>query len=331
MHRTEANGLFRPIATLTAVPSARRRRTRFLAALLLPLATNLPANAAERNLLGGSTPEFVEMARRVQHGGADEKAEFARVSLDEMAYAFLEEAQRARDEPPDPKKPRNEEKDPRKWAAATDAYAGRLMDMSESIVLGAHVDVRVAQEGAVILVISGRNVIVSGPRIDRPEVLERRIMERICLDADCLQLAGSSFAPADYRPVGGRWSFEDPSAPIFSTSNGLNFLFEDSNNLAGKERACLAVAQELEEIMRTLKDMMSRRALVDWDAIAVINDPARTTQQLRINRNGDFVQLPLPQLALTPYVLQSALPWLHSQIEGRYRQHYVQLPPNTFN
>lgn len=300
-----------------------------LAVLLLSLMSSW--SAAERNLLGGSTPEFVELARRIEHSLPEEKAEFARVALDEMAFAFLEEAQRAREEPPDPKKPRNEEKDPKKWAASTDAYANRLMELSESIVFGATVDVRVAQEGTVILLINGHNVIVSGPRFDKPEILEQRIRERICLDASCLQLASSSPAPASDRRIGGRWSHEHTDAPVFSASNGLNFLFEDNRNLAGKERACLAVAQELESVIRTLKDMMWRQAPIDWDAIAIVNDPAAATQKLLVNRNGDAVHLPLPQLARTPYVLQSALPWVRSQAEGSYREHYVQLPPNIFD
>ena len=287
---------------------------------------------AARELLGGASPGFLHLARRIEVGTADEKSEFARVALEEMGFAFSEEAQKAREQKPDPKKPYNEEKDPRKWAAGTDAYASRLFAMSESIVMGATVDVLVTPEGAVMLTVDGKNVIVSGPRIDKPELLENLIIDRICLDPDCASVASSTFTTAASGFVSGRWNFTDPGAPVFTTSNGLNFLFEDDTNIAAKEQACTALAAELNSIVQSLKNLLVQRKSVDWSAIAVQPDTVESGLQiLRINLNGDFIKLVLPQLLQAPYVLQSALPWVRSQVEGRRTEHYVNLPPAILN
>jgi hypothetical protein len=287
---------------------------------------------AVRNLLGGSTPAFLSLARRVANGTEGEKAEFARVSLEEMGGAFHAEAEKAFEYRPDPGKPGNEQKDPRKWASATEGYAGRLFGLSESIMSGAVVDVRVEQEGTVLLIIDGSTVIVSGPNIAKPEILENRIIDRVCLDPSCDSLATATFDP-NYTPsVSGRWSYTDTQSPVYATSNGLNFLFEDSSNLTAKEAACSAIANELASIVTAIRNLLWQKQSVDWNAIAVRPDATdATTQVLRINPNGDFVKLALPQLVQVPYVLQSALPWVRSQVEGRYNQHYVQLPPGTFD
>ena len=351
MHRTDAYCRYcqvaRSVANLSAIGTSGFAFIALLATLLYPSfsygtedsssAENPKRNAAVRNLMGGSTERFLGLARRVQNSSFDEKAEFVRISLEEMAYAFSEEAEKAREEfearlrNPNKKGDKDEEKDPRKWISATNSYAGRLQGLSESLTSDSYVDVRVSHEGAVILVVGGRNVIVSGPRIDRPEVLENRIIERVCVDTNCNQLESASLAPAAFDPLGGRWNFDDSSAPVFTTNNGLNFLFDDGGNLSGKERACVAVAQELDNIIQALKNMLWQNSAVDWDTIAILRDPNDTLQKLRINRAGDFVRMQLPQLAQTPYVLQSAMPWVRSQVGGTRRVHYVHLPPNTFN
>lgn len=328
----------------------RKRPARFLA-VLVPLsamlalsamnhaaaqAADAPAGAARpravRNLLGGSTPAFISLARRVAGGVEAEKAEFARVSLEEMGGAFHAEAERAFEDRPEPGKPGREEKDPRRWASATEGYASRLFGLSESVMAGAMVDVRIEQEGTVLLIIGGSTVIVSGPNIAHPEILENRIIDRVCLDPSCDTLATATFDMSRTPALGGRWSHTDTQSPVYATTNGLNFLFEDATNLPAKEAACSAIANELASIVNAIKNLLWQKQPVDWNAIAVRPDTADpATQVLRINPNGDFVKLALPQLVQMPYVLQSALPWVRSQVEGRYSQHYVQLPPGTFD
>ncbi len=298
--------------------------------------TDLPAGAAKprtvRNLLGGSTPAFIGLARRAASGTEAEKAEFARVSLEEMGGAFHAEAEKAFEYRPEPGKAGHDEKDPRRWASATEGYASRLFDLSESVMSGATVDVRIEQEGTVLLIIGGRTVIVSGPNIANPEVLENRIIDRVCLDPSCDTLATATFDMNHTASVSGRWSHTDTQAPVYATTNGLNFLFEDAANLPAKEAACAAIANELASIVNAIKNLLWQKQAVDWNAIAVRPDAADPgTQVLRVNPNGDFVKLSLPQLVQVPYVLQSALPWVRSQVEGRYSQHYVQLPPGTFD
>lgn len=301
---------------------------------------NDPAHAANddparprkvtRNLLGGGSEAFVGLARRVADSGQDVQAEFARIALEEMGSAFRQEAEAAKEVKPDPKKAANKERDPRKWAAATSSYAGRMFGLADSIQAGAHVDVKVEPEGTIVLTVGGSQVIVSGPRLDRPQQFENRIIDRICLDAGCTSLASASYDSfAD--GVGGRWSFPDTDTPVFVTGNGLNFLFDDKQNLSNKERGCAAIAAELNTIVQTLKNLLWQNHAVDWSAIAVRTDSMdATTQVLRVNNTGDFIKLALPQLVRVPYVLQSAMPWVRSQVEGRSTQHYVQLPPGIF-
>jgi hypothetical protein len=288
------------------------------------------AHKAPRNLLGGSSEEFVDLAHRVISGTDGERSEFARISLEEMAAAFQQEAQRALDTKPDPRKPVDKDRDPRKWAAGTNSFAGRLFALADAVRTGATVAIRVEQEGSIVLTINGSEVIVSGPNIDKPQILEKRITDRVCLDPDCqtLATADSGFGSGS---IGGRWSFADANAPVFVTNNGLNFLFEDRDNLSGKERACTELGAELDAVVQSIKNLLWQHQTVDWSALSVREDSMDATEQiLRVNNNGDFVKLSLPRLVKAPYVLQSAMPWVRSQVEGHTTQHYVQLPPGIF-
>lgn len=285
---------------------------------------------APRSLLGGSSEEFVALARRVISGTEGERAEFARIALEEMAAAFQQEAERALETKPDPSKPVDKDHDPHKWAAGTNAFAGRLFALADAVSTGATVDINIEQEGTVILTVDGSAVIVSGPYIDKPQIIEKRITDRVCLDPGC-----QSLATADYGfgsgTIGGRWSFSDTNAPVFVANNGLNFLFEDKNNLAEKERACAELGAELDNVVQSIKNLLWQHQTVDWSALAVREDNMDATEQiLRVNKNGDFVKLSLPRLVKAPYVLQSAMPWVRSQVEGHMVQHYVQLPPGVF-
>jgi hypothetical protein len=328
-----------PSRTWFASPVRSKRRIAVaIAALTLVLPVVAVAAKAEtgaqprkitRNLLGGGSEEFVALARRVANSGSDVQAEFARIALEEMGSAFQQEATAAREMPIDPQKTTKRERDPRKWAAATSSYAGRLFGLSEAIQMGANASVEVEPEGTIVLLVGGSQVIVSGPRLDKPRQIEDRITNRVCLDPGCAALASASYD--GFGGPGGRWSFPDTDAPVFVTGNGLNFLFDDRDNLPNKERACLALSAELDSIVQTLKNLLWQNHAVDWSAIAVRADTTDATMQvLRVNNTGDFIRLALPELARVPYVLQSAMPWVRSQVEGRNAQHYVQLPPGIF-
>jgi hypothetical protein len=285
---------------------------------------------ATRNLLGGGSEAFVGLARRVADHSQGVQAEFARIALEEMGSAFRQEAEAAREIVPNPKRPARKERDPKKWSAATSSYAGRMFALADSVQAGARVSVQVEPEGTIVLNVDGSQVIVGGPRLDRSQQFENRIIDRICLDAGCQSLASASY-DAFSTGIGGRWSFSDTDTPVFVTGNGLNFLFEDRANLPNKERACLAITAELDTIVQTLKNLLWQNQAVDWSAIAVRTDGMdASTQVLRVNSTGDYIKVALPQLARVPYVLQSAMPWVRSQVEGRSSQHYVQLPPGIF-
>lgn len=296
--------------------------------LLAGLAAAAPAPAQPP----AAAPPLAALAGALGGAPAVLRRDFARIALEELALAYAEEARRAREG----RRVAPSEGRPWRWIAGTEAFAAQLAASARALTPAMPVAIRLPPAEGVELLLAGRPVILSGPRIAEPDRLEARVLERFCARHDCEALlppAATASAPAraggagpDARSapapqVTAWWTFSDRGGPSCSTGDGLQFLFRDHRDLDRKRIACAQVARELRRLAHRLAALRERGVVVQWDAFSVDPLPGAAEQHVRLNRNGDYLRLPLPALARTRTLLRVALPWLRAVSRGRdYQQ-----------
>lgn len=318
--------------------SRQRRRVAALGALLLGAA------CAAACLAGTAAyPPLVRLARGLAEAPPEVRAQFARTALEEMAAAYDAEAQRVWHG----KRVSHRDRDARRWAAHTEAYAERLAALADAVTPATDVEIRRTAAHEVELVLPATSIIVSGPRIAEPGHLAERILARFCALQDCAALApeptrmasgaagqttpaGQSEATGDGNTADGTpappprvaavWTFSDRRGPTFTTADGLEFLFPDLRDLVRRREACAQVAAELRTLAEQLAQARARGVAIDWDALEVRALPGANDDYVRLNRDGEYLRLPLPALARAPTLLGLARHWLEAAATGRHVQ-----------
>jgi hypothetical protein len=315
-----------------------------LAAVSLALLLQLhPATVrAAGTQYDASVLPLMAVAKSLAGSPVDYRAEFARIALEEMANAYDEEVVRAQEQvanPPqkrkkrrtDPAAERKARRELANWAVSTSDYAQRLRDMSRTIGDFTDVTIVVEAHDELRLVFNGQSIIVSGPRIDKPGPLNRRIVNRFCFIYPCDTVvpqatAAGSDAEADSNstagyysnvdaPPSGHWSFAQNRKPTFITPNGLRFTYDDTTDLKEKEKRSLALADDLALVARTLTALRRQGTRIDWDRLSLVPTGEGTREKIVLNAHQDSVVISLPALAQAPTIWQSSLSWLHQQVD----------------
>src|SRR5581483_8598010 len=164
---------------------------------------------------------LARIGRTVQAGDTDLRRDFARIALEEMIAAYQSEADQAlippAEQPKHGRRPRaNQPKSP-----------------AEMERLDAAGDVQVlAGEGrALRLLIGATTVVVSGPRINEPQLLAAPIVRRACLELSICD-AQEGVAVEETFPIGaGQWSFAQDQGAVLQIKPGLKFVFPNAERL----------------------------------------------------------------------------------------------------
>ncbi|HTT07803.1 MAG TPA: hypothetical protein VMH34_03315 [Gammaproteobacteria bacterium] len=269
---------------------------------------------------------LARIGQTVQAGGADTQRDFARIALEEMISAYQNEAQQALAQPPEPPKrsrsPRvNQPKSPAemaRWAARTSAYAEWLGRLLEGLNAAAD-DVRVLAEGrrTLRLLIGATSVVVSGPRINEPQLLAAPIVRRACLEMSICDVQEGEVGEETFPIGAGEWSFTQDQGAVLQIKPGLRFVFPDAVRLADRQKRCLALAQALKSLARELKDRWLFDARMELDDLAVLEGGG---DHVEIYLGAESGALPVesPLLQTRPQLLREALPWLRGEIVDVY-------------
>lgn len=258
-----------------------------------------------------------DLAEALSGGPTYMQADFAWSAVYEMSLAFAEEAGDGR---ADLARHKNK-RDLRRWTRNIQDYAEHLATIAEAITIDTPVSVGRDGGGQVQLVIAGRPIIVSGPRISEPGALEKRIIARFCglhpCDAFRPAVARSEPAVASRprrRTVSTEWRFDGRGGALCVAANGIELRFADTDGLAAKRRWCRDLAVELEALAQRLAELSANT--LDWKALAVLDDDGIRTL-VHLNKDGDYFEQYLPLLAADPRLLTRSHSWLRTRVKDK--------------
>jgi hypothetical protein len=256
-------------------------------------------------------------------GGADRAGEedLAWIALSEMLDAYDQMLVRARQFRRSDAKSRAAL---RKWLASTDGYLAGLRSELRAVESGASIALDMEPDGSLLVLVDGRPTVVSGPNLSDPGALGRRIVATFCASHDCPapdESAAMASRSGDATPPPpastGHWSFADNRATRFETQQGIAFEFSGFRDRSDKQAASDQLAAELQLLAQGLRDVQSLGQRIDWGTIQIVSTPDGQDPRVILNRNGDFLYLPVPRLANHPELLREARPWIAARMEGR--------------
>jgi len=259
------------------------------------------------------------LAANIADGPAPLRADLARVAIDELAMAYADEAARARRD----KRNRTQQADLRRWAAAVEALASDYAALAASILPDTPVEVRTGPEGSLYLIVAGRPVIASDPRMREQAAFEQRVIARFCELNLCDDLLDEPVAVPAVMPDAAaatvQWSFSQQAGPVCSSDDGLEFQFLNMDNIGSKREACARTTAELSALAAAVAREVAGGIRVDWNRLVIQHLP-EGDEQVILNGEGDYLRLALPTLVARQELFALVLPWLAAKVNG---QHYT--------
>jgi len=289
--------------------------------LFFLLLCGLPPCAALAQRATPATPMYRlgGLAANIADGPAPLRADLARVAIDELATAYADEAARARRD----KRSRTHQADLRRWAAAVEALATDYAALAASILPDTPVEVSIGPEGSLYLIVAGRPVIASDPRMREQAAFEQRVIVRFCELNRCDDLLDEPVAAPAFAPDAGTdkvlWSFSQQAGPVCSSTDGLEFQFLNMDNLGSKREACARTTAELNALAAAIAREVAGGIRVDWNRLVIQHLPDGD-EQVILNGDGDYLRLALPTLVARQNLFTLVLPWLAAKVNG---QHYT--------
>lgn len=262
------------------------------------------------------------VARQMQSRPNSDLAQFAKVSLNEMAYLYEEEAIRAINERPLDRKRISKLY---RWSYSTIEYARHLHAIAESINVGTIVELYYGGLGDLIFTVYGLPYIINSPLIRDPGELEKRIIDRFCNYNNCdLEFPELQLEPKKINIViEAGWHINDKSHPEYVTRDGLHFIFSDIKNRSHKQEVCLNIIKELKLIAGVLRETYDKGVFVDWDNLNIESSVDGSYDRLVINSSGDSIIIDFIELAKMPDLAALTSPWIKAQVENMPYKQYL--------
>ncbi|MEZ5541750.1 MAG: hypothetical protein R3F42_06880 [Pseudomonadota bacterium] len=281
---------------------------------ILALATLPGAGTASMTLY-----RLNDLAARLTAEPLPLRTDLARITLEELAAAYSEEALRAR-------------RDARghadasglwRWAAAVEKLAADYRRLAADVLPDTPVEVSAGPEGNLYLIVAGKPVIASSPRVHEQAAFEQQILARFCELNRCADLLDAT--STDAIPVSGpeadraavQWSFSQHAGPVCASGDGLEFQFLNMDNLGPKRDACARAVAELNLLADSLAREVAGGIRIDWDLFVIQHLPDGEEQVL-LNGSGDYLRLRLPLLVARQELVGLVRPWLAAQVNGRH-------------
>ncbi|MGD2113052.1 MAG: hypothetical protein PVI50_06675 [Gammaproteobacteria bacterium] len=292
----------------------------YRAFFILALLGNLPAWPAAAQPMLSSSPVYRlnSLAANLAGQPAPLQADLARSVVEELAAAYRDEAQRARHDA----RNRAQAGELRRWVSAVERLAAEYTTLAMSILPDTPVELSTGPEGSLYLIVAGRPVIASSPRMREQTAFEQRVINRFCELNRCaglLEEPVSSTVPA-YRAERSnatvQWSFSQEAGPVCASGDGLEFQFFNMENLGPKREACARAMAELDTLTAAIAREVAGGIRMDWNRFVIQHLPDGQEQVL-LNGAGDYLRLALPMLVARQELVDVVQPWLAARVNGQ--------------
>ena len=267
------------------------------------------------------TARFGDAVQWAINAGSSDRAKFARVAIESMAAAYEDEIQGSFGASRDVDA---------SWRSGTGRYIAHLLDIAAEIHARSAVEIITEAHGTVRLVVDGRQVMLTAPRLDLQAQFERRIADLFCDYSECSGRHISLDTPLPRQGIDGTavHAYRHQAAARGSNADGLQCVFKDKRHTKLKNDACLGLLRELRLLAASFAALKAHGKTIDWADVDITHAGSAGPQKLMFRRDGSFVRVDLPGLLRAPATWREALPWIKANIHGRTVQHVVVLPEN---
>jgi hypothetical protein len=270
-----------------------------LPALLLIIAVPLCASTSPPAAAGGrihvQPPQLALLARHLQQLDATARWEFASITLEVLQAVYRRELQAAAQERAGRTGQRAKLA---RWRRATGELVAELQAARQRLDGGAPFSVYADPQHQVLIVVDGRPILVSGPRLETEQAIERQVIARFCAFNDCSVLAAEALARPEPAASGaGVWVLAANAPPTFEVEGVLRCEFQDLGQRRRKGEACRRVADESLQLAEAMQAAQRQGYRIDWDWLATSPPSPAVPGQVVVNRDGAYLALPSGTLA----------------------------------
>lgn len=206
-----------------------------------------------------------------------------------------------------------------RWRRESRFFIDQLKARLAGINQQSHIEISVDQTGSLVLFIDNTPIVISGPEIGKVGQMEQQVVERFCTLHDCARYRDTEPQPGKRpaaRRVRGNWLLQSHQGAIYTTGDGLSFVFSSLDGRVEKQARCEAVAQDLRLLVAGLADAQRAGYTIDWEQLRLATLHDGITRQAVINNSGDYLNLKLTILGGQLNLDEPLLEWVKRQVTG---------------
>ena len=249
-------------------------------------------------------------------------ADFIRICLTEMAALYEEAAMQTGEEGSSI----TEGMHLSRWRNDTLELANKLYHVADTIDPGMSLDIIIDATGELQLIIEDKIYILSNPVINKPYLLDERIINSVCSIRTCNDELIASHDHLNKREIiiDATWKISQADKPEYITSDGLHFVFNNIEDRSRKQIACLKVIKEIKFVAESLKEAKQKGIVLEWNNLTI--NPLYGSYDYRISLNtfGDSIYIKLPELHHVSNWEKLVLPWVRAQVNDVQYDQYLE-------
>ncbi len=248
---------------------------------------------------------------------ANARIDLANLIIEAVAAAYESELERVLQEP------RSSASDQRRvasWSGATGQLLAELRSAQADLLAGENLMLRTDRQGQIMLLIDGRALWVSWPRLSAQARLEREVAAQFCGQYACSQDDDEdalNMRVMDTEPRQGHWTLSQQNPPTWQSEEGVRCEFADFSDRGAKEAICRALVADLHNLAAALRTTMRRGTGVNWPSLSLRTEMSEGLHGVTVNPQGDYITLFVPALASQPVDWHEARRWLEATLDER--------------
>jgi hypothetical protein len=214
------------------------------------------------------------------------------------------------------------------WGVGTRRFIDRLEGIAAAVANGQSVHIIKESHGAIRIVVGSAQVMLNAPRPNEQASFEHAIATSVCAYVMCSQIGNTPEERAGLLTsrLRSNWEFGPRSPPRYSSSDGLNCIFDDTRHLKLKKDACVSLLHEIRLLAESFNALKTHGKVINWSHLKIKHVGAGESQKLTYNSHKGFISIRLPGLVQSEIVLREAIPWIRASVQGRAFHHVIKLP-----
>ncbi|MCC5868703.1 MAG: hypothetical protein JJU27_09330 [Gammaproteobacteria bacterium] len=302
---------------MTATTTIARAAGWACAAALAGLPAVAGAESGGRQLYAEPSP-LISLISRAAEMPEDARLDLAHLIIDAVAAAYESELDQILIEP---QQRASDQRRVASWSRATAQLLAELRSAQADLLTAENLMLRTDPQGQILLLIDGRAVWASWPRLSAQTRLERQVAAQFCARHACPR-DDDEEAPGlqviDAAPRQGHWTLSQHNPPTWESEAGVRCEFADFSDRSSKEASCRSLVADLENLASALRTTMRRGTRIDWPSLSLRAEMSDGLHGFTVNPQGDYITVFVPALASHPIDWRETRRWLQAHLDDRH-------------